>query len=560
MKNSRTPTRRKVLLGLGTAGVASLAGCGAGNTDGQENTATEATPEPTATETETATSTPTATPTPSTANLRVVHASPNAPTVDVYVDGDAVLEGVEFGAVSGYLEVPAGDRAVDITAAGDSDSVVFSGDVGVEANTDYTVVAAGEIGDMADEAFTPLILTDDNSDPGDDTARVQLVHASPDAPAVDITVAGSGDTLFDGVAFGESGAVEVPAGEYTIQVRGDTENNDGDVVAEYDLTLEGGTIYTGLAVGYLSPDDEPADTPFNLLVATPDGTVIDAPTPGAATSTVETVVSIPGDRVPENMAFDTDGNLYFGITAGEVRRLSADQTSSTDLSLDATEQIATLPGAIGVEVGPDGTVYVAVATQDENAGVWEVPPEGEATQLVEISGFPNDLIFDAERDRLLVTESTGGVVYAVGTDGSRETWLDDDRLATESFGANGITRDGDGNVYVAVTRAANQTGRLLQVPVQADGSAGEATMFFEGEEIFGADGITAREGAIFVAANSQNRIVRVGEDGSTTTVANANDGLVFPSDVLFAPDSSDLFICNFANQSPENGAILRTRL
>jgi hypothetical protein len=175
----------------------------------------------------------------------VVHPSPNAPAVDVSVDGSAVLEGVEFGAVSGYLEVPAGDRAVEITAAGALDTVVFSGDVGVGADTDYTVVAAGEIGDMADEAFTLLLLTDDNSDPGNDTARIQLVHTSPGTPAVDVTVASSGDALFDGVAFGESGAVEVPAGEYTIQVRGDTESNDGDVVAEYDLARDGGAVYTG---------------------------------------------------------------------------------------------------------------------------------------------------------------------------------------------------------------------------------------------------------------------------------------------------------------------------
>ncbi len=39
--------------------------------------------------------------------------SPNAPNVDVYVDGSAVLEDVPFGAVSDYLEVPAGARTVD---------------------------------------------------------------------------------------------------------------------------------------------------------------------------------------------------------------------------------------------------------------------------------------------------------------------------------------------------------------------------------------------------------------------------------------------------------------
>ena len=291
---------------------------------------------------------------------------------------------------------------------------------------------------------------------------------------------------------------------------------------------------------------------------TATATATDTPTATPASS-VETVISLPGERVPENLAFDTDGNLYFGITAGEVRRLSSNRTAETGLTIEDTEQVATLPGAIGVEIGPDDTIYVAVATQDDNAGVWAAPPGGEASQLVSISGFPNDILFDADQDRMLVTESSGGVVYSVDTDGTRETWLDDDRLATESFGVNGITRDADGTVYVAVTRA-GETGRLIEVPVQSDGSAGEATTLLDSEAIFGADGITVRDGAIYVAANSQNRVVRVDGQGATETVATGDDGLVFPSDVLFAPDSDDLFICNFANQSPQDGAILRRRL
>ena len=281
--------------------------------------------------------------------------------------------------------------------------------------------------------------------------------------------------------------------------------------------------------------------------------------PSTDETNVETVVSISGERVPENMAFDADGNLYLGITAGEVRRLSADRTGETDLSIDDTEQVATLPGAVGVEVSPDGAIYVAVASQDESAGVWMVPPDGAASQLASISGFPNDILFDSNRDRMLVTESSGGVVYSIGTDGSRETWLDDGRLATESFGANGITRGSDGTVYIAVTRA-GEMGRLIEVQIEPSGDPVEATTLVESEAIFGADGITAYKGDIFAAANSQNRVVRVNSAAETETIADGDDGLVFPSDVLVGPDSEELFICNFANESPEDGGILRMRL
>jgi hypothetical protein len=201
--------------------------------------------------------------------VRVAHLSPNAPNVDVYVDDAAVLEDVPFGAVSGYLEVPAGDRTVEITAAGDPDTSVFDGAVPVAADMSYTVAAAGELGDTVDQPFEPLVLADDNSDPGSDTARLRVVHASPDAPAVDVTVASSGDALFDGVPFGESGYVEVPAGDYTVEIRGDTEGNDGDVVASFDVSLAGGQVYTAFAAGYLAPE---GDAPgFDLVVAQDTG-------------------------------------------------------------------------------------------------------------------------------------------------------------------------------------------------------------------------------------------------------------------------------------------------
>jgi len=267
-RDTNSTTRRRVLLGIGTGAVTGLAGCG-GNGGNETETAT---PTETATATDTATATETATETPSgMASVRVAHLTPNAPNVDVYVDDSAVLEDVAFGTVSQYLDVPAGEREVDITAAGDADTSVFSGTVPVEADTDYTVAAIGEIGDDADQAFEPLVLEDDNSDPGSDTARLRAVHASPDAPAVDITAQSVDDVLFDGVAYGESGYTEVPGNDYTVQIRGDTESNDGDVVADFDVSLESGQVYSAFATGYLTPDDEPADTPFDLIVAQDTG-------------------------------------------------------------------------------------------------------------------------------------------------------------------------------------------------------------------------------------------------------------------------------------------------
>jgi len=201
-------------------------------------------------------------------NLRVAHLSPDAPNVDVYVDGDAVLEDVPYRAVSEYLELAPGTYDVMITAAGDQDTVVFDDELEVPEG-DFTVAALGELAEE-NQSFAPAVFEDDLSDPGE-MARVRLVHASPDAPAVDVTVHESGDALFEDVAFGEAATAEVPAGSYTLEVRPATENNDGDVVATFDVELMAGTVYSAFAVGYLMPDEAPADAPFDLEVVVDAG-------------------------------------------------------------------------------------------------------------------------------------------------------------------------------------------------------------------------------------------------------------------------------------------------
>lgn len=252
-------TRRTVLTAVGGTVVVGLAGCSQTEGSGNETTTTDESSTPAMTEggmTETTTA--------EAAMVRVAHMAPDAPNVDVYVDGDRVLSSVPFGATSQYLELPPGTYPVEITAAGDRNTVVFDDDVTVESGA-YTIVAAGELAEDG-KPFKPLVLSDDTSDPGSDQARVRLVHVSPDAPAVDVTA--NGTTVFDGVDYRETATTTVPARNYTLQVRPDRETNDGEPVGSFDLQLDGGTVYTVYAAGYVTPDDDPADKQFDLVVAT----------------------------------------------------------------------------------------------------------------------------------------------------------------------------------------------------------------------------------------------------------------------------------------------------
>lgn len=198
------------------------------------------------------------------AGLRVAHASPDAPAVDVYVNGSVAVGGLEFRSVTDYLELAEGEYEIKVNVAGTETTVFGPTTVELEGE-DYTAVALGEVS-SDDTEFTVSIFEDTNgANIGDDEARVRAIHASPDAPAVDVTVNDGALTLFDGFSFGESsGYVVVGAGTYEVEVRPDTEDNDGPVVSEADVTLEGGSTYTVFALGYLSPDDEPTDEAFEL--------------------------------------------------------------------------------------------------------------------------------------------------------------------------------------------------------------------------------------------------------------------------------------------------------
>jgi len=180
------------------------------------------------------------------ARLRVIHASPDAPEVDVCANGQAAFTGAAFPSVTAYADLDPGVYAVRVTAAGAgcNSAGVIDANLTLSRGQEISVVAV----DILDQ-IEPLVLIDDNTPPASGEAKVRFVHASPDAPTVDITLA-DGTTLFDNIAFKEASAyLEVAAGMYDLQVRDET---GAVVVLELDdVELAAGKIYTVFAVGLL---------------------------------------------------------------------------------------------------------------------------------------------------------------------------------------------------------------------------------------------------------------------------------------------------------------------
>jgi hypothetical protein len=207
--------------------------------------------------------------------LRVVHASPDAPAVDIYVDNESVLTGVEFGDTSEYLTLPGGSYNVTVTVADDPDNVVFQGPVTLDPRSANTVAATGQVTEGANTTFLPVLYRDDAAEPEDENAALSVLHLSPDAPAVDV-VTENGTVLADNISFRDATDYQtVPAGDYTVEIRAASDDEDGEVVATADVSLEEGTAYSALATGLLSASDnetDDAEQPFQVLV-TEDATV-----------------------------------------------------------------------------------------------------------------------------------------------------------------------------------------------------------------------------------------------------------------------------------------------
>jgi LPXTG-motif cell wall-anchored protein len=176
------------------------------------------------------------------ARVRVVHASPDAPAVDVLVNDGRAFAGAAFKGITDYAALDAGTYGVKVVPAGATTPVVIDANLDLAAGTDYTVVALGQLANIE-----PLVLTDDNSAPAMGKAHVRFVHASPDAPAVDIAVKG-GPTLFSNVAFkGTGDYLPVDAGTYDLEVR--AAGTENVALAVPGVELEAGTVYTIFAMG-----------------------------------------------------------------------------------------------------------------------------------------------------------------------------------------------------------------------------------------------------------------------------------------------------------------------
>jgi hypothetical protein len=252
------------------------------------------------------------------ARVRLVHASPEAPPVDVYVNDEAVVENLSFGESTDYLPVEEGKRDVQVTVAGNESGVVFETSLPVTPGN-YTIAATGEVSEAGQQPFEPALLLDEAQAPSEDEALVRAVHLAPDAPAVDVTVNETGDVLFEDLSYrNATDYAAVPGGEYTLEIREAVPNELGDVVHTVNVSVENGTASTALAVGSLDVEAAPGNESFRVVVLEDAiaGAPVQPPAPEETPGEMTPGEMTPGEMTPGEM---TPGEMTPGeMTPGEM--------------------------------------------------------------------------------------------------------------------------------------------------------------------------------------------------------------------------------------------------
>lgn len=195
--------------------------------------------------------------------IRVVHASPDAPAIDILVDGQPIAQSLAFGTATEYAALAPGDHQIQaVPTAGGAPLIDETITVGGWAA--YILAAVGPLADLQLQ-FHEVDVAE--TAPGQ--ARVRLLNAVPDAPAIGLGVAGSDDLLADAVVFGAvsgdqsqeqmadgaglgavSGYQNVTPGTYDLEVHA---SDTGETLLQApQVRLDAGQVYDVIALGQVA--------------------------------------------------------------------------------------------------------------------------------------------------------------------------------------------------------------------------------------------------------------------------------------------------------------------
>lgn len=256
--------------------------------------------------------------------------------------------------------------------------------------------------------------------------------------------------------------------------------------------------------------------------------------------------ALPDGFFPESIAATSSGRVFVGShTESRIVEIPAGAGAWKPFVASGANGLMSVQGLLAddargilwvctADLGVSGTAKepsALLAFRIENgddAGRWPLPD----------GGFCNDLAFASNRN-LLITDTTHDRIFSFDLDEKRmSTWIRHPMLGGQPFNGNGIAVD-CGNVFVSTFA----DGRLLRIPVESDGSAGEPVVVSLPRPLKGGDAIRAI---------GQDRLV-IFENGLPQGGGQVTLALIENDRAILAPVTSAL-------DEPTSGIVLGNRL
>jgi len=181
--------------------------------------------------------------------VRVIHAVPDAPNVDIYANDKLIVNNLAYGNYTDYLTVPQGIYKISVYPVGTKNSPVVSNMLEINNNSMLTVAAVGTLNDIG-----LLAISDANEAKRTGNAMIRFLHLSPNAPAVDITLP-DGTVIFSNVPYKHiTPYIDAMPMSYTLQVR--VAGTSDVVLTVPDVDLAADKYYTIYAIGLVGEEPD----------------------------------------------------------------------------------------------------------------------------------------------------------------------------------------------------------------------------------------------------------------------------------------------------------------
>lgn len=188
--------------------------------------------------------------------IRVFHASPNAPSVDVYANGNLIIKDLAYKQLSPYVPVIPGDYNIKVYPTGVTTNPVIDTNVNIPKNTIFNLAIVGKLANIS-----LLPIPEPISPQNFGRACIRFIHLSPTAPNVDIVLT-DGTKVFNNVGFKNiTDYACIPAGTYSFNIIPTGTTNV--VLTVPNVQLAADTFYTLYALG-----DVNGNPPLEALLVT----------------------------------------------------------------------------------------------------------------------------------------------------------------------------------------------------------------------------------------------------------------------------------------------------